>query len=44
MCEQICPKNAIKMEDDEEGFLRPVVDEDLCINCGLCIKKMPSTK
>ena len=41
MCEQICPKNAIKMEDDEEGFLRPVVDEDLCINCGLCIKRCP---
>lgn len=41
MCEQICPKNAIKMEEDEEGFLRPVVDENLCINCGLCIKRCP---
>lgn len=41
MCEQICPKNAIKMEEDEEGFIRPVVDKSLCINCGLCIKRCP---
>lgn len=41
MCEQICPKNAIKMEEDEYGFLSPVVNEKLCINCGLCIKKCP---
>lgn len=41
MCEQICPKNAIKMEEDGEGFLIPVVDENLCINCGLCLKKCP---
>lgn len=41
MCEQICPKNAIKMEEDEEGFWHPVINEELCINCGLCFKKCP---
>ncbi len=38
-CEQICPKNAITMIEDEEGFLYPKIDNNLCINCGLCIKK-----
>lgn len=37
-CEQICPVNAIKMMEDDEGFLNPKVDEDKCINCGLCRK------
>lgn len=37
-CMQKCPKNAIKMVKDEEGFLYPHVDIDLCIDCGLCKK------
>lgn len=35
-CAMRCPKNAIKMQKDEEGFLYPIIDESLCINCGLC--------
>lgn len=35
-CELACPKSAIKMEQNAEGFLYPVVDENLCINCGIC--------
>jgi coenzyme F420-reducing hydrogenase beta subunit len=35
-CKSICPKSAISMQPDEEGFLYPVVDGNLCINCGLC--------
>lgn len=35
-CMNICPKHAIKMLEDEEGFLYPVIDKKLCINCGLC--------
>lgn len=35
-CHQICPKNAISMNEDEEGFRYPVIDENLCVNCGLC--------
>lgn len=35
-CKEICPKNAITMERDEEGFYFPHTDKELCINCGLC--------
>lgn len=37
-CKNICPKNAISMEPDALGFLYPRVNENLCINCGLCEK------
>lgn len=40
-CENICPKHAIKMVEDEEGFLYPVVDKEKCVNCGLCSKVCP---
>lgn len=35
-CYSICPKNAIKMEYDEEGFLYPSINGDLCVDCGMC--------
>lgn len=35
-CYSICPENAIKMVEDEEGFLYPQLDESLCVNCSLC--------
>ena len=35
-CESICTHNAIKMLPDELGFLYPVVDDNLCVDCGLC--------
>ena len=34
-CAQICPVGAITMEEDHEGFLRPVVREN-CILCRKC--------
>ena len=37
-CKNICPKNAIKMVENSEGFLIPQVDKEKCINCGLCEK------
>lgn len=40
-CKNICPKNAITMEKDSEGFLFPKIDEKKCINCGLCKKICP---
>ena len=41
-CVQKCPKNAIKMVEDEEGFFYPVIDKRKCINCGLCQKVCPA--
>jgi len=35
-CANVCPKNAIKAQVDEQGFLYPQVDTALCVNCGLC--------
>ena len=35
-CYNACPTNAISMQQNEEGFLYPVVDETKCSNCGLC--------
>ena len=37
-CMNICPKKAISMKEDEEGFLYPIVDEEKCVECGLCKK------
>ncbi len=40
-CVQICPKKALKMAEDEEGFRYPVVDSTLCNGCMLCRKACP---
>lgn len=40
-CFNICPRSAITMKPDEEGFFYPVVDMDNCISCGLCEKSCP---
>lgn len=40
-CVFACPKNAISMLPDEEGFLYPVVDASVCIGCKACLKACP---
>lgn len=40
-CASICPKNCIEMVTDNEGFKYPVVNDELCNNCGLCEKVCP---
>ena len=40
-CSAICPKNAIKMVEDEYGFLYPSIDSNKCISCHTCQKKCP---
>lgn len=40
-CVQRCPVSCITMQQDSEGFPYPVVDETLCIKCGLCDKVCP---
>ena len=40
-CYAVCPKDAITMEPDEEGFDYPKVDESKCIRCYKCLKVCP---
>lgn len=40
-CFAVCPKAAIFMAEDEEGFLYPKINEEKCIGCNLCIKVCP---
>ena len=35
-CYNICPKEAIQMKPDFEGFLYPFVNTERCVECGLC--------
>ncbi len=40
-CANVCPKNAISMKPDQEGFLQPCVDQEKCISCGKCTRTCP---
>lgn len=40
-CVNICPRKAIIMKVDSDGFKYPVIDQEKCINCGLCEKTCP---
>lgn len=37
-CEQACPVGCIVMVENSEGFLYPKIDNDKCVDCGLCLK------
>ncbi len=41
-CVEICPKQCIRMEANKEGFLYPHVDNNGCVDCGLCTKRCPA--
>ena len=36
-CESSCPKTAISMRRDQEGFAYPVVNLSKCVHCGRCL-------
>lgn len=35
-CVQVCSKKAISMSEDEEGFRYPIVNPEICNDCGMC--------
>lgn len=41
-CFSVCPKSAISMSENNEGFLYPQIDNGKCIKCGLCEKTCPA--
>lgn len=40
-CEQICPKKAITLIKNENGFSLPAVDNTKCIKCKVCLTTCP---
>lgn len=40
-CYSVCNNGALVMKADSAGFWRPTINRDLCLNCGLCMKKCP---
>ena len=40
-CYSICPKNAITMQPNHEGFLNPFIDNELCVRCNMCVNVCP---
>ncbi len=41
-CANSCPKSAITMKSNSEGFLFPDIDNNKCINCSICVKSCPT--
>lgn len=41
-CYNICPKNAIEMKLNHEGFWAPFIDEENCADCRLCVRVCPA--
>lgn len=35
-CVSICPRRAIGIEESKDGFNYPVLNDNLCVDCGLC--------
>lgn len=40
-CQNVCRFDAISMPLDNEGFYKPIIDNNKCTECGVCEKKCP---
>ena len=36
MCAAVCPKDAISIALNKDGFYRPTIDNEKCVDCGIC--------
>ena len=43
-CSLGCPQKCIQMIVDDEGFYKPVIDRQNCIECGRCKSLCPMLK
>lgn len=40
-CQNICPKSAIELIENQDGFVYPQIETDKCIHCNQCVKVCP---
>lgn len=40
-CITICPKSAIYLMDDDDGYEYPMVNKKVCTRCNMCKKACP---
>lgn len=40
-CYVVCPKHAISMVEDKEGFDYPSIEVSLCVKCYKCLQVCP---
>lgn len=40
-CAASCPKCCITMTADDDGFLHPQINCEICVNCGICEQSCP---
>lgn len=43
-CKQVCPTDAIILQEDSHGFMHPTVEMSKCIQCGKCLNLCPYKK
>lgn len=43
-CVNVCPRDAISMRRDEEGFPYPAWENEKCIHCGKCLAVCPAVR
>ena len=41
ICASVCPKEAISINLNLDGFYRPYIDKDKCVGCYTCILSCP---